>query len=84
MNQIEEIVQEWLVSKGIYPFSVLYSKYPQFLKLSFFLDLDIDELLKKIGYQWWSDVSGVQIFKETRTILMKDIGLINFLRYVDN
>ena len=84
MNYIETSVENWLVSKGIYPFSVLYVKNPCFLKLSFFLDTEVTEFLNLIGYSKMCDISGIQIFNKTNTILLKDIGLFKFLEYVDN
>jgi hypothetical protein len=73
-----------MISKNIYPFSVLYSKDPQFLKISLFLKNDVQELLDLTGYSEVCDNSGVQIFQETNTILYTGVSLINFLRYVDN
>lgn len=84
MNGIEKTIETWMISKNIFPFSVLYSKKPQFLKISFFLDTDIHEILDLTGYSTMCDNSGVQIFKDTKTILYTGTSLINFLRYVDN
>ena len=84
MNGQEEIIEKWMISKNIYPFSVLYSKDPQFLKISLFLKNDIQELLDLTGYFEVCDNSGVQVFQETNTILYTGVSLINFLRYVDN
>ena len=50
MTGIEKTVEEWLVSKNIFPFSVLYSKDPQFLKISLYLDQDVEDILKEINY----------------------------------
>lgn len=82
MNGIEKEIEEWLVSKNIYPFSILYSKNPQFLKISFYIDQDIKDLLNEIEYKSICDTSGVQIFKETKTILFNNLGLLNFFRHV--
>lgn len=84
MNGLEEMIEKWMISKNIYPFSVLYSKDPQFLKISLFLKNDIQELLDLTGYSKVCDNSGVQVFQETNTILYTGVSLINFLRYVDN
>lgn len=84
MNGLEKEIESWLVESGVYPFSVLYVKDPQFLKISFFLESDITEILEKIRYKEMCDTSGVQIIMETKTILLTGMGLINFLRYVDN
>ena len=82
MNGIEKEIEEWLVSKNIYPFSILYSKNPQFLKISFYIDQDIKDLLNEIEYKSICDTSGVQIFKETKTILFNNLGLLNLFRHV--
>lgn len=84
MNGLEEMIEKWMISRNIYPFSVLYSKDPQFLKISLFLKNDIQELLDLTGYHEVCDNSGVQVFQETNTILYTGVSLINFLRYVDN
>lgn len=84
MNGLEEIIEKWMISKNIYPFSVLYSKDPQFLKISLFLKNDIQELLDLTSYHEVCDNSGVEIFPQTNTILYTGVSLINFLRYVDN
>ena len=82
MNGIEKEIEEWLVSKNIYPFSILYSKNPQFLKISFYIDQDIKDLLNEIEYESICDTSGIQIFKETKTILFNNSGLLNLFRHV--
>lgn len=84
MNGLEEMIEKWMISKNIYPFSVLYSKDPQFLKISLFLQDDIKELLDLTGYSEVCDNSGVQVFPQANTILYTGVSLINFLRYVDN
>lgn len=84
MNGIEKKIETWLISKNIFPFSVLYSRDPQFLKISVFLKDDINELLDLTGYSDLCDNSGVLIFHETNTILFSGVSLINLLRYVDN
>ena len=82
MNGIEKEIEEWLVSKNIYPFSILYSKNLQFLKISFYIDQDIKDLLNEIEYEPICDTSGIQIFKETKTILFNNLGLLNLFRHV--
>ena len=82
MNGVEKEIEEWLVSKNIFPFSILYSNDLQFLKISFYLDQDIKDLLKEIEYESMCDTSGVQIFEETKTILFNNLGLLNFFRHV--
>lgn len=84
MNGLEKTVETWLISKNIYPFSVLYSKDPQFLKISFFVKNDLDELLKITDYKSNCDNSGIQVFDKTNTILYTGTSLINFFRHVDN
>lgn len=84
MNGIEKIVEIWMISKNIFPFSILYSKDPQFLKISVFLRDDIQELLDLTNYKNMCDNSGVLVFNETNTILFTGVSLIDFLRHVDN
>ena len=84
MNGIEKIVETWMISKNIFPFSILYSKDPQCLKISVFLRDDIQELLDLTNYKNMCDNSGVLVFNETNTILFTGVSLIDFLRHVDN
>ena len=84
MNGIEKIVETWMISKNIFPFSILYSKDPQFLKIAVFLRDDIQELLDLTNYKNMCDNSGVLVFNETNTILFTGVSLIDFLRHVDN
>lgn len=80
MNIIETKIQEYLVSHQIYPFSVLYVKSPEFLKISFHLPSDIQEFLDLSGYSKICDNTGVMIFPDT--IQMTGTYLLNFLRDV--
>ena len=82
MNGVEETVNSWLISKGLFPFSVLYVKRPQFLKISFYLESEVQELLDLTGFSKVCDNSGVQCFPDT--ILFTGTGLINLMRHVDN
>lgn len=82
MNEIEKFVESWLISKNIFPFSVLYVKDPQFLKISVHLESDIQEILEIIKYSSLCDNSGIHIFNDT--ILFMEMGLINFFKHVDN
>ena len=84
MNGIEKIVETWMISKNIFPFSILYSKDPHFLKISVFLKNDIQELLDLTNYKNMCDNSGVLVFNETNTLLFSGVSLIDFLRHVDN
>lgn len=81
-NTIGQEIEDWLVGKEIYPFSVLYVDSPEFLKISFYLETDIQEFLGLIEYTKMCDTSGVLIISETNTILLQGIGLINLLRHV--
>ena len=84
MNGIEKIVETWMISKNIFPFSILYSKDPQFLNISVFLRDDIQELLDLTNYKNMCDNSGGLVFNETNTLLFSGVSLIDFLRHVDN
>ena len=66
MNGIEERVNYKLSESGIYPFSIVYSSNPQFLKISLYLGTDMDKLLEAIDYKNMCDNSGIIIIKDTR------------------
>lgn len=82
MNQEESKITDWLVSKGIYPFSVLYIRKFNILHISFFLHSEIDEILKILDYDHVCDNSGVYIYPETNTVIFTDLFLKNFLKNV--
>lgn len=79
---IENQVREYLVSKNIYPFSVLYSGEYDFLKISFYLPGDISDFLSVSGYFEVCDNSGTQTYQETKTVLLTGISLKSFLSHV--
>lgn len=80
--QIETKIRDYLVSNNIYPFSVLYIPSESILKISFFLQDDIQDFLKLSGYKEICDNSGFIVFEDT--VLLSGIGLSNFLRNVNN
>lgn len=80
MNTIEAKVQEYLVSHGIYPFSVLYMKNLGSLKISFHLPSDIQEFLELSGHSKVCDNFGYKVYQDT--VLLAGTYLSNFLRDV--
>lgn len=81
-TEIEDKVRKYLVSKNIYPFSVLYSVEHGFLKISFYLPNDISEFLLLSDLSRLCDNSGIQEIPETKTILLTGISLKYFLEHV--
>lgn len=80
MNTTEIKVQEYLVSHGIYPFSVLFMKDLRMLKISFHLEDDIKEFLEISGYHKMCDNFGYKEYPDT--LLVFGSFLTNFLRDV--
>ena len=83
-DKIEELIQNYLVKKNIYPFSVIYIPSHNLLKMSFYLDSDIEDILTGIDYEHLCDRTGIVVIKETNTVLFSDIGLNRFIDYVTN
>lgn len=81
MNTVETKIQEYLVSHGIYPYSILFIKGAGVLKISFYLPTDIPEFLEAIEYSKLCDNSGFQEYQDN-TILIFGTLLSKILRDV--
>lgn len=80
MNTIETKIQDFLVSRGIYPFSVLYIKSPGLLKISFHLPTDIPEFLDLFEVEKICDNFGFKEFQQDNTILLSGQVFLKILR----
>lgn len=74
--KLSKAVEEWLCSKGLFPFDVLFTRTPkQLLKISFILKSELTEFLDCIGYNNLADKSGITICSDEITILFTDMSL---------
>lgn len=80
MNIIETQIHDYLVSNGIYPFSVLYIQELPLLKISFYLKDDIPEFIELTGGNKLCDNFGYRTFPDT--ILISGMYLTKILRDV--
>lgn len=79
---IQDSIMTALNNLEIYPYSVIftYCINPNgLLAITFYLPDDIDYFLKKINYNSQCDQSGYFILKETNTIIITGMSLLNFL-----
>ena len=79
----ENIIKSYFIEKKIYPFSVLFSEIEFFLKISFYLESDIEELKELIDYRSMCDKTGFLEFPSTNTIILKDMCLTKFIKIVN-
>lgn len=80
MNTIETSVRDYLVSKNIFPFSVVYIKSVPLLKISFHLQDDVHEFSEISGCGKICDNSGYVEYEDT--VVISGICLDTFLRNV--
>ena len=80
MNTVETEVRKFLVSNNIRPFSVLFMRDIRLLKISFYLQDEVEEFLDISGYTKMCDNFGYQEYPNT--ILIFGSYLNNFLRNV--
>ncbi len=70
----------------VYPFDILYvdqkDNSQALLKLSFWVEEDIDEIKKLINYSSLCDKTGFLEIRETTTIIIRGYALLNFLRSI--
>lgn len=84
MLPIEEKILDYLVKNEIYPYSVVMcSEFNKLLKLSFYIESDIDDVLKMIDYKYLSNKSGILIHRNGCTLLLEGFGLEKFLSCIN-
>lgn len=83
MLPIEEKIWDYLVKNEIYPYSVVMCDQIKILKLSFYLESDIDDVLKMIDYKYLSNKDGILIHRNGCTLLLTDFGLEKFLSCIN-
>ena len=83
MLPIEEKIWDYLVKNEIYPYSVVMYDKIKLLKLSFYLESDIDDVLKMIDYKYLSNKSGISIYRNGCTLLLEGFGLEKFLSCIN-
>lgn len=79
-TEIEDKIRDYLVSKEVYPYSVLFLHNPRLLKISVYLESDLQEILQIFKADEICDNYGYEIFPDT--ILIFGSLLTNFLRDV--
>lgn len=69
---------------GICPYQVIFvdqkTNSTSLLKISFWIPEEIDSVKKFIGYDTMCDKSGYIEFRDTNTIILRGIALLNFFR----
>lgn len=72
---------------GICPYEVIFvdqkTTSTSLLKISFWLEPEIDMIKDLIDYRSMCDKSGFMEFRETGTIVLRGIALLNFFRALD-
>lgn len=85
--KLQKTVEDWLSEKGLWAFSVFYTgatkKLPALLKVSFFIPQEVDEFLGYLQYSVLADKSGIEVYRETRTILLSGLGLRLFFKVLE-
>lgn len=83
MLQLEQKIWDYLVKNEIYPYSVVMCDKIKLLKLSFYIESDIDDVLKMMDYKYLSNKSGISILRNGCTLLLTDFGLEKFLSCIN-
>lgn len=79
--RIQEDVIKKLSSYNLFPYSVIctfQTDHNGLIAITFFVNLDLKELLNIIDYKNQCDTSGYLVIEETNTIILYDLALINF------
>ncbi len=85
--QIQQIIRGILTKTyNLCPYDVLYVDQKKdslsILKISVWIEEDIDQIKEIIGYQELCDKSGYIEFRENNTVILRGIALLSFMRAV--
>lgn len=85
METLERLFMQFLLSKNLHPFSVLYFiiKKETFIKISFYSEEEIDELEELLDYKYFSDRSGLVEIRDSRTVLLRGMILNKFINLAE-
>lgn len=79
---MQENVIDKLQSNEIYPFSVIFSYEAGdnngILAITLYTELDYERLLDLLEYESQCDKTGFVVLKDTNTVILSDMALINF------
>ena len=79
--EIQESVIKRLSDYDISPFSVIFTfqtEHDGLLAITFYINQDLQEVLKILDYKNQCDKSGFLVLEEQNTLLLYDLALINF------
>ena len=81
---MEELILDYLRNEGLNPFSVLHFELEgiELIKVSFYIESDLDRLENLLDYHYSSDKSGLIIFNSTHTVLIKGFILDKLIKKV--
>lgn len=74
--EIEETIQEVLVGRNLYPFSIFYTflgdsdNFSGTLGISFYTRIDLEELLDILDYKSLCDKNGFIILEDSNTVII--------------
>jgi len=80
--RIENVIEKQLDLWGLCPFSVVFtfaiSESSGLLSITFYINSDLDEFLGKLEYDSLCDKTGIQVLRETNTVLLEGQALLTF------
>ena len=84
--EIQESIINKLQNREIYPFSVLFSfESPDkggMLSITFYIQADLEELLRILNYKSQCDKSGWIIINKTNTIIFTGLALLHLYTHL--
>ena len=79
-EQFQEAVRNKLQEYDIFPFSVIFTylggNSDGLLSITFYIPHELDELLEKLNYKTQCDKSGYLIFRDSNTLILTGLALI--------
>lgn len=83
-TDIQDNISEIFGKYEIYPYSIIFtycmnSNKGGLLSITFFLPGDVDFFLDKVNYKSLCDQSGYTIIKDTNTVIITGMALLNLI-----
>lgn len=82
--RLQRGIEDFLVTKGLYPWQTLYCSNPVFLKITFMTKDQWTEFLDYVEYKSLADKSGVEVCPDGFTVIIRGIALKYFLGKIES
>ena len=81
--RLQKGIEDFLCTKGLFPWQTLYCSDPIFLKISFITKSQCFEFLDYLDFKNLADKSGIQVCPDGFTVIIRGITLKYFLGKIE-